>query len=435
MRIPTAPWGMSLAAALLLTSGSSHAAPPSTFSPESVTDATLSYLVDQPGECHWRQYSPFAKSETVAKMPTACSEVQLAWSPDGTRALIHFKTIGKDGEYTHHLRLVDLATSGHTNLPIPTQGDLVRHGFDFQGRPIALLEDPVDLFPEEAPEEGEAAHERKGYEPYLRVVTEGSGEDARQVIRFEEETYPASNVGTAGLAHAFRLEDGQWTRIETQSTYYGVESAPSVHALDAMAQLGPTPEAMVDEANASFTAVPDDAAVIDQLNRLSRLKQKGKEGKPAQTAPQNSLWQQYETPNGSLYVNQAGEKGFTYLAAPMYRDGPNGPVRLHLRSIDNDSALTIFTRGDLMLVVGDNGKGPASLLWSMKKAEVIASLPGGAEQVTFWPKPAPIPEETPDAEPQQVPAPVAAPTPQPQPQPHSISAAAPASVVAPRAYP
>ncbi|ATB28216.1 hypothetical protein [Melittangium boletus] len=396
MRIPPAPWGISLAAALLLTSGSSHATSKSSQSPAPVTDATLSYLQDQPKECHWIRHTPSAKPKVVTKVPTACSEVQLAWSPDGTQALIHFKTIGDDGEYTHHLRQVNLATNSHKNLPVPTQGDLVRHGFDSQGRPIALLENPVDLYPDE-----EEAHEKKGYEPYLKVVTKGSGEGARQVIPFEGESYPASDVGIAGLAHAVRLEDGQWTLIETRSTYYGVDAAPGVHALDALAHLGPTPEAMVDEANASFTAVPDDADVLKKL--------------PLRTAPQKPLWQQHEMPNGSLYVNQVNEKGFTYLAAPVYHQGPKGPVEIHLRGIDKDSALTIFTRGDIALVVGDDGKGSSLVLWNLKSGQLNRPL-SGMEQISFWPKPAPIPEKTPDAEPQDVPAPLQVATLESQPQ-------------------
>ncbi len=371
MRFPPVSWGLPLATALLFAGGLSLAKPNPSPTADAVPEATLSYLKDVSGRCRWLQHTPPADPRTLATLPVACHQVRLAWSADGAQGLVHFKTEGLNGEEMAHLWRVRLDARQHTVMTLPPQGDLARHGFDAEGRPLVFLEDPVDLFPED-----ENPPEQKGYAPYLKVVPRLEGTRMRGVIAFEGQDYPASDTGIPGLAHAFRWEEGGWTRIETRSTSYEEDAAPGVRALEALQSLGPSPEAMEDAARERFTRVTDTEAVRAKLPS------------PKHPAPSAPVWRRFDTAAGPLYLTQVQEGGITYDEGPVYTEGPKGLEPLPLQGARADSALTLFTRGSLVLVVGDNDQGTFLRLWDMKARRMLFALEG-PEQASFWPLPVP----------------------------------------------
>ncbi|HEY0096071.1 MAG TPA: hypothetical protein VGB96_17210, partial [Archangium sp.] len=219
------------------------AAPPAP-TPAPITDATLSFVEDsRDGKCRWEQQTPPGEPRTLFTISAQCSGVKLAWSTDGKEGLIHVAAQDENGQ--PGTWRVDLATGKGTPLPLPTLGTLGALGFDAQGNPLALMEDPLPPT-EEIPSK------------HLKVVKTGEGENETKEILFEGKRYPMALDGLAGLAHAFRLEDGAWKRIETKDTSYGWDYAADIRALDAYDAMGPTPEKLEAAAREALKPVAED---------------------------------------------------------------------------------------------------------------------------------------------------------------------------------
>jgi hypothetical protein len=348
------------------------AAPAPAPTPAPVSDATLSFLEEsRDGKCRWEQQTPPGEPRTVFTLSSDCGGVKLAWSPDGKEGLVHVAAQDEDGK--PGTWRVELATGKATPLPLPTLGTLGGIGFDAQGRPLALMEDPLA-------EEGLPSH--------LKVVKTGEGEKETKEILFEGKRYPMALDGIPGLAHAFRLEGGAWKRIETKDTSYGWDYAADIRALDAYDAMGPTPEKLEAAGREAFKPVAEDAPELAQLNAVQQTSDSG-------------AWKQLETLGGPLYAWESAEGEFATLSMPVRVKGEKG--LLEPEGVELREAISVSTRGEWVLFRGQGSEDEnVARLWNVKTKKLVTSLLAH-KQVTFWPKPSGS-AATP-------PAPVAGPTP------------------------
>jgi hypothetical protein len=393
MRIALSAWSVCLAVALPLSGCTppktlpvvrvpardeplARPASPPPLPPEALGDATLSYLEAlAPGQCRWVQHTPPDVPRPVLELPTGCQRVHLAWSPDGLEALVHFTTPSRgDSRDTHHLWRVDLTTGRWSALPAPSLGAFTRHGFDPQGRPLALMEDA--LYQDE---DGQLVPPADGSPPHVTLVIEERGDRRQRLALFEGRRYPLEDVGVAGLAHALRWEDGRWRRIETASSFYEVDHALGVYALKALADLGPTPEDMEDDAQGAFEAMSERHPLLAQLP----------DELPVPASESETLepyWQERKTPYGALYANLGGESELSFLTPPVFVQGTAGPEPLPLPGIADGTPINLFVRGELALVVDERGARSAARLWNLRTRRAVASV-DGKTGLTFWPRP------------------------------------------------
>ncbi|HEX8434264.1 hypothetical protein [Archangium sp.] len=315
-------------------------APAPTVAP--VTDATLSYLEPSTdGKCRWVQHTPPGEPRTVFTLPSDCGGVKLAWSKDGKEGLVYLAGPSQGGK--PQAWRVDLATGQGAPLSSPTLGTLGGLGFDAEGRPVALMEDP----------------------------REGQGEGDQKQIVFEGKSYPAALDGQPGLAHAFRLEGSTWKRFETKDTSYGWDYAAEIRALEAYDAIGPTPEKLEAESNEAFKPVLEDAPELAALNAVKQTSDEGN-------------WKQLETAGGPLYVWESTDSELPYLSMPMRIQGAKGLVPPE--GLDVSGGISVATRGELVLVEGQASESQElARLWNAKTKKLVASL-NGKKTVTFWPK-------------------------------------------------
>lgn len=365
MRINHHRWSPALLAGLLLASCKSNkeqqpapqaATPPAvaakpapapapTVAP--VTDATLSYLEPSDGKCRWVQHTPPGEPKTVFTVPTGCDEVRLAWSLDGKEGLAYVSGTG-EGTAPRVWR-VDLATGKETTLSSPTLGRVGRLGFDAEGRPVALMEDP-------------------------REVT---GEGEKREIVFEGKSYPAAMDGIPGLAHAFRLEGGAWKRFETKDTSYDWDYAAGVGVLDAYDAMGPTPEKLSAAATEALKPVLEDAPEFAALSAVQK------------PSDETGSWKQLALPGSALYVWEASDSELPYLSAPVRVMGEKGPAEPEGLSVSG--SLSLAARGDQVLLVSATAEGkPVARLWNARTKNLVTTL-ADKPTISFWPKPSGTP--------------------------------------------
>lgn len=317
-------------------------APTPTVAP--ITDATLSYLEPSgDGKCRWLQHTPPGEPKTVFNLSTDCEAVRLAWSMDGKEGLAYLPGPAEGG--ASQAWRVELATGKTTKLSLPTLGTLGGFGFDAEGRPVALMEDP----------------------------REPVGEGEEREILFEGKSYRAAMDGQPGLAHAFRLEEGSWKRFETETTSYGWDYAPDVRALKAYDEMGPTPEKLSAAANEALKPVPEDSPVFEALTAVK------------QPSDETGSWKQLELPGGALFVWEASDSELPYLSAPVRTMGAEGLVEPEGLKVSGN--LSVSARDDHLLVRSGGAEGKSlAQLWNARTKKLVASL-SDKHTVTFWPKP------------------------------------------------
>jgi hypothetical protein len=311
---------------------------------EPVTDATLSYLEPSTdGKCRWVRHTPPGEPRTVFTVPTGCDAVRLAWSLDGKAGLAYVAGPG-EGEAPRIWR-VDLATGKETTLSSPKLGTLGGLGFDAEGRPVALMEDQ----------------------------REATGEGEKREIVFEGKSYPAAMDGIPGLAHAFRLEGGDWKRFETKDTSYDWDYAAGIRALDAYDAMGPTPEKLSAAATEALKPVLEDSPVFAALSAVRK------------PSDETGSWKQLELPGGAVYVWEASDSELPYLSAPVRVMGEKGLVEPEALKVSG--GLSLAARGEQVLLVFTDTEGkPVARLWNAKTKKLVTTL-ADKPTLSFWPKP------------------------------------------------
>jgi len=189
---------------------------------------TLSVLEPSGGTCEWRRVEPGRNADVVAKFGGDCVGGRVAWSPNGSQALVWFDpalssgtillagnrpdaappTAAAPATILPRLWLIALLSGQQRSLPVPPIGVLKASAFDPQGRPMALTMQTVSV-PESQP-----VHS----------------------LKFEgrEFSLDPDLDGIPVLVHAYRLTaDDRWQRVETKASTTGSDMAPEVHVLKA----------------------------------------------------------------------------------------------------------------------------------------------------------------------------------------------------------
>ncbi len=316
--MPLSRWNRALLAALVL-AGCKSNNPPSTTAQDSGTPAVaaaptpapapkptpapapapvlasgpaLSYLKpSDPERCEWLRHPlPSGEPTVVFFFDAACDRSMVSWSPDGKEGLVFTWPSGA-GEVPKAWR-VDLAT--HSGKPLDLKAlpggigagqqdkpAIEELGFDKQGRPVAIL---GDVYVKRTPEKGP-----KG----------------QQFLTFEGQRYPLPEgaEGSPGLAHAYRLEEGGWKRVETKASGFESDLALGIHALDTLKGLMP-----IESASPVELSMPGKEAPKSVAKKLDAAF-------PGQD--ESGQWMALSTPGGTVYFRGTlgGEK--LYPSVPV----------------------------------------------------------------------------------------------------------------------
>ncbi|HVO31507.1 MAG TPA: hypothetical protein VMV18_12255 [bacterium] len=336
-----------------------------------VSDTTLSVFDTEDLLCHWRRLDPVSgRKEDVAGIEGPCSGVRAAWSPDGTKGIVWLDPLeegwrgtaainGDAGQGGDRMWTVTFDEGKFAALARPPAGELMELGFDGQGRAIAITSEEIS--------DGDA---RRGFVEY----------DGKRLEIPEGEGLPI-------LAHAFRLEDGRWTPMETKASNDGADLSEGIRALDVWKQLGPRSDQMLNG--------QPDAKEVEDKGTLAKLAELTKatlsSGGDDETMPgtagddasgEDGQWGELATGGGSVYVWEESAEGLFATGLIAFRDGDRvvRPEKLELGAAD---AASPMVRGSWLLITGQDGETPhlydvrtRKLAWSDEKAS----------GTTFWPK-------------------------------------------------
>jgi hypothetical protein len=300
---------------------------------------TLSLLEPTGDGCEWVQVTPLSSvRRVIARLAVDCQGGGTALSRDGKRGAVRFwrggvsaPTVGRptfperfpSAAFRDRLFLVDLATGGAEELPLPPSGELIEFGFDAGGRLLGLV------LQKASPTQG--------------VELQGQGRP--------------------WVAHAFAYQDGTWTLLDSKAS--NDFSGTGVLAL--RKELGERTNRSLDP-----RFVPEeigDDVLLDQLYQLSPEQPEGEWSLLRRGGYALAVW---GTPFGDELLAtgllRRVEKG---RAVPL----PGHPYR------END-LVSLQSRGPFLLVsLADSGGHPRmyrgrKLVWSSESARAV----------TFWPK-------------------------------------------------
>jgi len=318
-----------------------------------VTDATLSLFEPVSDGCEWAQMDPVtAARRVIAKLAVECQGASTALSRDGKQGAARFwrggvsqPVVGRptfpekfpSPAFRDRLFLVDLATGGAEEIPLPGSGELIEFGFDTKGRLLGLtVQKPT-------PEQ-----ERVG-----AVEVDGN------TIRFGLDGTRRRPL----LAHAFVWRDGAWTRLDAKAS---TESS-GTGVLPIRKELGERSSRVLDP---RFTPKEiEDDALLDQLYAFTPEQPEGE-------------WAALERGGYTLAVwgTPFGEE---LLATGLLRRVDKGKaIALPNHTYRENDLVSIQARGQFLLIsLADSGGHPRmyrgkKLVWSSENARAV----------TFWPK-------------------------------------------------
>jgi hypothetical protein len=239
--------------------------------------------------------------------------------------------------FRDRLFLVDLATGGAEELPLPGSGELIEFGFDARGRLLGLtVQKPT-------PEQERA----------------GAAEVDGNTLRFGLEGTTRRTL----LAHAFVWRDGAWTRLDAKAS----NESSGTGVLPLRKELGERSSRVLDPRFAPKEI--EDDVLLDQLYALTPEQPDGE-------------WAALERGGYTLAVwgTPFGEE---LLATGLLRRVDKGKaVALPSHTFRENDLVSLQARGPFLLVsLADSGGHPRvyrgkKLVWSSE----------GARAVTFWPK-------------------------------------------------
>ncbi|MFL5350771.1 MAG: hypothetical protein ACJ8AT_38870 [Hyalangium sp.] len=324
----------------------------------------LSYLKpSDPERCEWLRH-PLPSGEPVAvfSFNGACDRSMVSWSPEGKEGLV-FTWPSGEGEVqrawrvdlaTHKGKPLDLKTlPGGTGPAGPDKPSIQELGFDKQGRLVAIL---ADVYVKRTPEKGL---------------------QGQRFLTFEGQRYPLPELvdGSPGLAHAYRLEEGSWKRVETKASGFESDFVPGIRVLDTVKTLGLIASAFPTEPELPGQEVSK--SVAKKLDAALPLPEQHEEGK----------WMALSTPGGTVYYRGALGGELLYPSAPLAWEQGGKPVELEDLWAKPDDYLGLRLQEQWLLIA--NYADPHSAqVWDTKKKERVVAVEEASAPV-FWPRPAP----------------------------------------------
>lgn len=328
--------------------------------PAPASGPALSYLKDtSPKSCDWvRQPLPSGGPVVVFSFKEPCNRATVSWSPDGKEGLVFVPS----AEPTEPAKVWRVDLVAHTGKPLELKAlpgssgsgeadtpSIRELGFDKQGRPVALLE---DMYVERKPEKAK---------------------DGQEFVMFEGQRYPLNEneEGAAGLAHAYRYEEGNWKRVETKASHFESDLAPDVRNLEAEKTLMPV---VPDPGLAPH--MPGEQASEAAAKKLDAAFHPEDEG---------GQWMAISTPGGAVYFRAAEGGEFLQPSLPVVWEQAGKLVALKGLSVKPDDGFDLQAQDGLLLIF-TYGEPYIAQVWDTRTKERVFS----AEQAnapTFWPKP------------------------------------------------
>lgn len=301
-----------------------------------------------PDRCTWLRVDPLqGRRERIAEFPLPCDGLSASWSPDAHRAIVEFPGEWAPGTgRVRHAWMVDLTTQPATvaELPLPRAGMLDVLAFDLDGFPVALfLDSPTDP----------------------RFL------DAR-FLTFEGKSYevPEAAPGVPALAHAFRFERGEWTRIETVATTGEACGAIGALRLDAADRIARTTARLLDPAfGHQLSREPIDPMLFEQLEAHERV-----------DAESTYAWVRIETERSAVVAVEGGFE-YAFLTTPVLLVDDDGAHELD--GMAENAVLAAESRGRYLLL-SEAVSGARPLLYDLEGGRLLFSA-SDAVAVTFWP--------------------------------------------------
>jgi hypothetical protein len=329
---------------------------PAATPPANTELSAISFLkaVD-PEKCEWvHQPLPSGEPTTVFTFNAACDRSMVSFSPDGKEGLV-FTWPSGEGEVPRAWR-VDLASRagkplelkglpGGTGAGGQDKPFIELLGFDKQGAPVAVI---ADIFVSRQPKKGP----KDSYS-----------------ITYEGKSYPLPEVdGSAGLAHAYRLEGETWKRIETKGSRFESDIAPGTRELEAVRAMAPVWKASPPERMVGQEAAESAVKLLDAVL-------------PGQD--ESGQWMTLNTPGGKLHFR--GTLGGEYLY-------PSAPVRWEqdgkLEELEGLSAKPGdwlgFQVKEEWLLISNHGESRGVQVWDTRTKKRMLSVEG-ASAPSFWP--------------------------------------------------
>lgn len=326
--------------------------------PAAADSSALSFLrpVD-PEKCEWvRQPLPSGEPVTVFTFNAACDRSMVSFSPEGKEGLV-FTWPSGEGEVPKAWRVDAAARTGKPldlkGLPGANEAGgqdkpyLEQLGFDKQGHPLAVV---ADVFVSRQPKKGPK-------DTYS--------------ITFEGKSYPLPEVdGSAGLAHAYRLEGDTWKRLETKGSRFESDIAPGTRELDAARAMMPVWKASAPEGVVGKEASEGAVKLLDAAL-------------PGQD--ESGQWMTLPTPGGKVHFRgtQGGE--YLYPSAPVRWEQDGKLVELEGLAAKPGDFLGLQVKEEWLLIT-NFGESRGAQVWDTRTKRRMISVEG-ANAATFWPKP------------------------------------------------
>ena len=311
-----------------------------------------------PEKCEWvHQPLPSGEPTVVLAFDAACDRSMVSFSPNGNEGLA-FTWPSGEGEVPKAWR-VDLAKRsgkalelkglpGGTGAGGQDKPYIEQLGFDKQGAPVAII---ADVFVTREPKKGP----KDSYS-----------------ITYEGKSYPLPEVdGSAGLAHAYRLEGQTWKRIETKGSRFESDIAPGTRELDAAQAMLPVWRASPPDAMPGGEASESAVKLLDAAL-------------PGQD--ESGQWMSLNTPGGTLHYRAAQGGEYLYPSAPMRWEEGGKLVELEGLSAQPGDSVGLQVKEEWLLIA-NYGESRGVQVWDTRTKKRMLSLEG-ANAATFWPKPA-----------------------------------------------
>lgn len=323
-------------------------------------DAVLSVFEPTDGGCQWRRLDAVSgASATVAEFPVAnCLGARVSWSATGQLAAAWFDP-----------RTVQHAGYGGTDVPSSGYVDETSPA-DAKDRVwlVTLASGALREVPSFPPTDVEALGlDAKGALHVLGTETLSDEAIAAGKVSIDGKTLALTPVteGLPALAHAWRLENGGWKRVETVQTTTGWDYAQGAQALELAHALGPQSSTLLESRPHS-----DDDLEEALAAKLAAFAPKGNEGewRPVGAAPTRAfVWcvsGEFIEATGLVVFESALSKaeGMGFTAGDLVSHTPKGPALLSAGSIAGTHP-RLFNRAT------------RKLIWSSNTARAV----------TFWP--------------------------------------------------
>lgn len=323
-------------------------------------DAVLSVFEPTDGGCQWRRLDALSGTHaTVAEFPVAnCLGARVAWSANGQLAATWFDP-----------RTVQRAGYGGTDVPASGYAD-ENSPADAKDRVwlVTLTSGALREVPAFPPSDVEdLGLDAKGALHVLGTEKLSDEAVAKGTVTIDGKALALTpvNEGLPALAHAWRLENGAWKRVETVQTTTGWDYAQGAQALELSHALGPQSSTLLESRPHSEEDLEEALSA-----RLAPFAPKGAEGewRPVGKAPSRAfVWcvsGEFIEATGLVVFEASLTKaeGMGFTAGDLVSHTPKGPYLLSAGSVAGTHP-RLFNRAT------------RKLTWSSNTARAV----------TFWP--------------------------------------------------